>query len=64
MSTTLVLETESEFETALVIGVHNAWYSITNQGTLYGVNLDFGGIGNLFYANYNIHILCPPLLFK
>ena len=57
MSTAVVLQTQGKLKTSLVVGVHNAGYSITNQGALYGVDLDLSGIGNLFYANYNIHIL-------
>ena len=51
-----ILDSESFFESILVIGIDDAWYAIANKSAGLGIQLDLGGIRNLLYTNDNLHI--------
>jgi len=58
----LILDAESFFKSIFVIGVDDAGYAVTNKSAGLGIKLNFGGIGNLFYANDYFHVLYPPFI--
>ena len=43
-------------------GIDDAGHALTNQGVLFGIDLDLGGVRHLLYANKYIHGFCPPVI--
>ena len=57
MGIIFVFQLKGKLQSSLVVRVHNARYSLTDKGAGLGINLHFGSVRHLFYANYYFHYL-------
>lgn len=55
MGAVLVLEPQSGLKAGLVVGVDDAGDALANQRARFGIQADFGSIGNLLDANDDFH---------